>query len=237
MSEHRLFVFFDVGGTLLGGGTRLEEVVETVLFARRIVRSNDAVEQALAQARRAQSGEPPSKPTAEARARWNRDLYEHAFRELALEEEAPALSESVWNMVCQVSPPVILPGARAALELLKGAGAGIGVISNWDESLPVILAATGIAPYLDVTVSSSRIGCAKPDRRIFEVALAESGADASRSWHVGDDLRSDVEGALQAGLRAVLLGRVDSPLPPRALAASRVDQAVYLILEAEKNHA
>jgi FMN phosphatase YigB (HAD superfamily) len=233
MADSRMFVFFDVGGTLLGAGSRLEEVVETALFARRIVRSGDAVAQALGRARAVQAERAPSDSAPDARAQWNRNLYERTFCELALEDEAKTLAETVWGMVCQVSPPVILPGARAALELLKDAGAGLGVISNWDESLPVILAATGIAPYLDVTISSSRIGCAKPDRTIFEAALSESGAEASRAWHVGDDLRSDVEGAVEAGLRAVLLGSADH-LPQGALQAARVDQAAYLILEAEK---
>ena len=61
------------------------------------------------------------------------------------------------------------------------------------------------------SVASAELGAAKPERAIFEHALALAGVGAERAWHVGDDLRDDVEGARAAGIRAVLLARGGSP--------------------------
>jgi putative hydrolase of the HAD superfamily len=50
------------------------------------------------------------------------------------------------------------------------------------------------------------VGVAKPDPRIFGLALDSLGVEASENvLHVGDSLRYDVTGALAAGLRPVHL--------------------------------
>jgi putative hydrolase of the HAD superfamily len=86
----------------------------------------------------------------------------------------------------------------------------IVVVSNWDVSLHDRLAETGLAPLVDGAVASAELGHAKPDRAIFEQALALAGARADAALHAGDSLEADVEGALAAGLRAVLVAR-DGP--------------------------
>lgn len=231
------FVFFDVGGTLLVGASEVEQVVETLLFARRRVRSGDAVRDALSRARAELRDRPLSGVGGDARAAWNRELYATAFRHLALPQEAESLAAAVWeSVVSHVEPPVLARGAPAALELLAEAGAKLGVISNWDESLEGILERAGLARYLEVVVSSSRIGCAKPDARIFRAALEEAGVAPEHAWHVGDDLEADARGAIAAGMRAVLLdpsGRWTQDCPRGVLRCSRVDHAARLLLDAE----
>jgi len=232
------FVFFDVSGTLLVPGTELEEMVETVLFAHRLVRAGDAVRAAVAAAVAAHEGADGGERDRPAAGR--RELYARVFRELALEERADSLAGAVWEMSFDLAPPVLAPGASAALELLRGAGARMGVISNWDDSLDGVLARAGVRPYLEVVVTSMRAGWSKPNRRIFEAALAEAGVGAGDAWHVGDDVHADTQGALGAGLRAVLVdgrpGAADG-LPAGALRARRVDEAAHLILEAESQAA
>ena len=170
------FVFFDVGGTLLVPGTELEEMVETVLFAHRLVRAGDAVRAAVAAAVAAHEGAGADGGERDRPAAGRRELYARVFRELALEERADSLAGAVWEMSFDLAPPVLAPGASAALELLRGAGARMGVISNWDDSLDVVLARAGVRPYLEVVVTSMRAGWSKPNRRIFEAALAGPGS-------------------------------------------------------------
>jgi putative hydrolase of the HAD superfamily len=230
------FVFFDVGGTLLVPGAELEEMVETVLFAHRRVRAGDAVRAAVAAAVAAHAGAGAGGGDRGRPAAGRRELYAGVFRELALEDDTDALAGAVWEMSFDLAPPVLAPGARAALELLRGAGARMGVISNWDDSIDGVLARTGVRPYLEVVVTSFRAGWAKPNRRIFEAALAAAGVAADRAWHVGDDALADAQGALGAGLRTVLVDGRPGPadgLPAGALRAARVDEAVHLVLEAE----
>ena len=59
----------------------------------------------------------------------------------------------------------------------------------------------------DVVVVSGEHGVAKPDRGVFEVVARTLGVPPGSTWHVGDNLRSDVGGAKAAGLTAVWLNR------------------------------
>ena len=60
---------------------------------------------------------------------------------------------------------------------------------------------------VDGAVTSVQVGLFKPAREIFAAALACIGAEARETVMVGDSYRDDVEGALAAGLSAVLLDR------------------------------
>ncbi len=99
------------------------------------------------------------------------------------------------------------PDAPPALRALRAAGHALVVVSNWDFSLHERLEEAGLAQLVDASVASAELGAAKPERAIFEHALGLAGVRAERAWHVGDDLRDDVEGARAAGIRAVLLAR------------------------------
>lgn len=69
------------------------------------------------------------------------------------------------------------------------------------------LAGTTLAPYFGAIVISCEVGVAKPDRRIFEIALDRIGATAGEAVMVGDSLARDVAGARAAGIRAIWIDR------------------------------
>ena len=54
--------------------------------------------------------------------------------------------------------------------------------------------------WFDAVLDSHEWGVEKPDPRLFEVALRESGAAKERTVHVGDLYHVDVAGARRAGL-------------------------------------
>jgi putative hydrolase of the HAD superfamily len=109
------------------------------------------------------------------------------------------------------------PDSAPALEALRAAGIRTVVVSNWDHSLHERLHETGLAPLVDGALASAEVGAAKPDRAIFEAALELAGTDDA--WHVGDTPEADVEGALAAGLRPVLIVRRGAAPPvPEAVA-------------------
>jgi putative hydrolase of the HAD superfamily len=91
-----------------------------------------------------------------------------------------------------------LGGAADACRRLTAAGLRLAVVSNWDVGLHEHLAALGLDRMVDAVVTSAEAGAAKPDPRIWRVALARLGAD--RAVHVGDS-EADAEGARAAGLR------------------------------------
>lgn len=99
------------------------------------------------------------------------------------------------------------PDVPEALAALKDLGLVVVVVSNWDVSLPGVLKRVGLAGWLDAVVTSADVGARKPDRAIFERALALAGVSAEEAVHVGDSPREDVDGARAAGIAAVLLVR------------------------------
>ena len=103
------------------------------------------------------------------------------------------------------------PEVPDALRRLRGAGARLVVVSNWDVSLHEALAATGLAPLVDGALSSAEVGARKPDPRIFARALALAGVGARDALHVGDSVEFDIEGARAAGIEAVLVARGGEP--------------------------
>ena len=96
-----------------------------------------------------------------------------------------------------------MPGADEALALLEARGLALAVVSNFDHRLPDLLSSLGLRQRISHVVIPADVGAAKPDRRIFDAALAALGVSAAEAVYVGDEPENDHAGAAQAGLRAV----------------------------------
>jgi putative hydrolase of the HAD superfamily len=120
-----------------------------------------------------------------------------------------------------------VPGVLAALRAM---GLKLVVVSNWDSTLPSLLARLGLGDAFDDVLASAVVGASKPDRGIFDEALRRAGVAPGAALHVGDSLVDDYHGARAAGLHALLVDRAGrapegyetirslSELPPRVLA-------------------
>jgi putative hydrolase of the HAD superfamily len=97
------------------------------------------------------------------------------------------------------------------LRELAGRGLRIGLISNSHRCLESFQSHFELRGLIDATVSSVDHGFMKPHPAIFAEALQRLDARPADALMVGDSVRHDVEGALDAGLRAVLVHR--SPVP------------------------
>ena len=99
------------------------------------------------------------------------------------------------------------PDVRDCLARMRGRGLKLAVVSNWDRRLPEILDALGLARHLDTVTVSGIEGVEKPAGAIFQRTVERLEVDAGRCLHVGDSPRDDYQGAIAAGLEAVLLDR------------------------------
>jgi len=106
--------------------------------------------------------------------------------------------------------------AAPALVELRSRGLALVVVSNWDCSLPEVLAAAELATLVDGVVSSAEAGAAKPDPAPFRRGLELAGVAAEEALHVGDSPENDLAGARAAGVRGVLLTR-QGGTPPGAI--------------------
>jgi putative hydrolase of the HAD superfamily len=93
----------------------------------------------------------------------------------------------------------------------------VGAISNSHRSLDAFCEHFSLSRLITVSVSSANHGYMKPHRSIFETALAKAHVTAGEAVMVGDSIAHDIDGALAAGMRAILLrrsGERPSDLPP-----------------------
>jgi putative hydrolase of the HAD superfamily len=93
------------------------------------------------------------------------------------------------------------------LRALVDRGFIIGLISNTHRSLDRFREHFALDGLIHAAVSSYEHGYLKPHRSIFDEALARAGVSAEQAIMVGDSLRADIQGALAAGMRALLLRR------------------------------
>ncbi|MBF4617343.1 HAD-IA family hydrolase [Clavibacter sp. VKM Ac-2873] len=132
-----------------------------------------------------------------------------------------------------------LPGAHESLDEIarRHPGVRFGVVTNGERSQqePKI-AAAGLTARLSPVICSGELGFTKPDLRIFLLACAEAGVDPADAVMVGDRLRTDALGAVDAGLEGGVwfdaLGDGDAPLPAgvvRITALTDLADAVDLV--------
>ena len=101
----------------------------------------------------------------------------------------------------------------AVLRQLASAGIRLGLISNSHRCLASFQSHFELRGLIAATVSSSEHGLMKPHPSIFAAALQLVNVPAADAVMVGDSVRQDVDGALRAGMRAVLLHRSPGPHP------------------------
>jgi putative hydrolase of the HAD superfamily len=87
----------------------------------------------------------------------------------------------------------------------------VGLITNWEHTPRIyeLLDEFGVRDLFDSIVVSDNVGYAKPDPRIFHIALNEHGFKPSETVYVGD-MDVDVQGALAAGMKPIMIKRINT---------------------------
>lgn len=79
----------------------------------------------------------------------------------------------------------------------------IGVIANQSLGTEKRLKAFGILQYINLVIASAEEGVAKPDRRIFEIALDRAGCRPQQAVMVGDRIDNDIIPAKALGMKTI----------------------------------
>jgi putative hydrolase of the HAD superfamily len=141
---------------------------------------------------------------------WWFDIVHNVFYRVGMFPGFDDFFEEVFQVFEQAETWRLYPESLAVLKALRDRQYELGIISNFDSRLFPILRGLGIADYFDTVTISSLAHAAKPSGRIFQEALEKHAADAADAMHIGDSLRDDVQGALNAGLAAVHLDREET---------------------------
>jgi FMN hydrolase / 5-amino-6-(5-phospho-D-ribitylamino)uracil phosphatase len=123
-----------------------------------------------------------------------------------------------------------IPGMVALARELGARGVRVAILSNSEGRLAELLAEIGIADAFAAIIDSGRVGIEKPDRRIFDHALAELGVGRP-GIHIGDSWPADVAGAIGAGWRAIWFGRRATAVDDARVAIARDADEVRAVLD------
>jgi HAD superfamily hydrolase (TIGR01509 family) len=149
----------------------------------------------------------------------HRELFLDTFRRFAAElgaEARPAdldwFHEEQRRLVYEGFE--LRPGCVETLDALRRDGLHAAIVSNIDDDyLEPMLDRAGLRPHLDAWTSSERARSCKPDRGIFEAALALAGARGDEALFVGDSPEQDIAGARGVGMRTVLIREAGAETP------------------------
>ncbi|MBQ3919948.1 MAG: HAD family hydrolase [Oscillospiraceae bacterium] len=79
----------------------------------------------------------------------------------------------------------------------------IGVIANQVPGTAKRLEGHGLLRFIDLVVASAEEGVAKPDKRIFDIALERAGCTPDRAVMIGDRMDNDIIPAKKIGMKTV----------------------------------
>ena len=135
-----------------------------------------------------------------------------AMHGVSLELEESKAAASIYRKAYMKNRRPV-PGSRELLTALEN-DAVLGVVTNGllDQQIEK-LRVCKVSEQLDFIVISEAVGCRKPSREIFEVALKRAKVKPCEAVYVGDSWVSDVLPAVNVGMKAVWLNRYDLKCP------------------------
>lgn len=150
--------------------------------------------------------------------------YEHRMREIA------DLSNTTYNDVCGMAMEFYKQNRKGDLETAKLLGVEltkwhkedeilygdaskcleilssrykIGIIANQSLGTRERLKQYGVLKYIDLVIASAEEGVAKPDNKIFEIALERSNCKPCNAVMIGDRIDNDIIPAKMMGMHTI----------------------------------
>jgi putative hydrolase of the HAD superfamily len=145
---------------------------------------------------------------------------EVAFNNILREEGLgnPFLAESCCKLFRVLSRErfQLFPDSLPVLEEMKKSRYPIAVVSDaqkvfWLNEGEIL----GIRQFFKFVLLSTHFGFRKPDPRLFRIACAMLNTPPEEAVYIGNDLETDVKGAKQIGMQAILLDRKTEQKNPK----------------------
>jgi putative hydrolase of the HAD superfamily len=213
-------VLFDVGGTLVGPRESYGAVYGRVLGRLGVELPAELLDRSIGQtsaemARLIPAGRDRFTAFDGGESGFWLRFVDEVFRRAAGRRATPGFLRQalagLWEAFGRTSAWRVHDDVLPTLEALRGQGARLGVVSNWDSRLSRLLELLELAGYFETIGVSHVEGVEKPDPALFLRVLERMGVDASDALHVGDVAELDLEGARAAGIDALLIDRDAAP--------------------------
>jgi len=204
-------VLFDLGLTLIKTAS-FPEIYRRILARFGVTASLDDI----ARAQNATENEFDIATYDESRRKefWI-DYNASLLEKLGIEERRLFLAAQIDELWWECSHVQVYPDVEPTLSRLRAKGLKLGLVSNgFKRDLDYILGELGLEKWFDMVVCIDSCNCAKPDKEIFLYALDKLGVKPSEALFVGDSVVHDYEGALNVGVKPMLIDR-EGKLPSR----------------------
>lgn len=202
-------VFFDAGGTLVYPHPSVGEVYAEVALKhglsldpkkiettwKRVWAEKDAKNQRLGQNEKRDE------------KLWWKEIVREVFAPLGSFENFDAFFDELFVSFGREARWKLFEEVPYVLGVLKSRGVQMAVVSNWDQRLFKLLEDLKVSHFFRGVFISSVLGTAKPEKKIFDIAMERMGVHPIQTIHVGDSLVDDVHGAKNAGIRPVHIDR------------------------------
>jgi putative hydrolase of the HAD superfamily len=213
MTEEFDAIVFDAGGTLIDMRPTRTEVFADVLHASGFEIDPAKLEKAIGKADRTLDEEFARLNGGDDSEFWKK------FDTLVLKEIGfvgdvdhvyHELTEKFNGVMPKIETWVDYPETKGVLRYLRKRGFTLGVISNATELVNRVLDNLDLTMHFDFVIVSDEVGVNKPSAEIFMMAADKARTSPNRMLFIGDKLSTDVKGAVDAGMNAILVDRVDA---------------------------
>ncbi|BAS55662.1 MULTISPECIES: HAD-IA family hydrolase [Leptolyngbya] len=207
-------VFFDAVGTLFGVRGSVGQVYREIARAHGVEVDAAKIDRAFYESFKASP--PCTFPGVDVleipqlEQQWWNTIAQQTFDRAGVLHQFADFSEFFSDLYYHfetAKPWFIYPDTVPTLEKLRSLDIPLGVLSNFDSRLYKVLKALNLEDFFDSITISTEVGVAKPDPKIFAIALEKHDCQPENAWHIGDSQQEDYEAANAAGLRGILLNR------------------------------
>lgn len=216
MREQPRVIFLDAVGTLFGVKGSVGQVYVTVAHQFGVTVAAPDLDRAFLKSFKA-AGPPAFGATDPAELQgqeftWWLKVATQTFEQAGVMHHFANFGEffaALYAHFATAVPWFVYADVRSSLERWRQMGIELGVLSNFDSRLYQVLQALELADFFTTVTISTEVGAAKPDPRIFAIALQKHNCPAASAWHIGDSLTEDYQAARAVGLRGIWLNRPD----------------------------
>ena len=106
---------------------------------------------------------------------------------------------------------ILFPYTIEILKYLSSKKYGLHLITNgFEKTQWNKLTQSGLAPYFNHVITSEASNSLKPKKEIFEYAIIKAGTTLGESIMIGDNLETDIQGAMNAGMDTVFVNHINA---------------------------
>ena len=130
------------------------------------------------------------------------------LKKLGIKKDVVFLAAQIDELWWKFSNLQVYPDVKPTLSQLKDKGLNLGLVTNsFKQDLDYVMGKLRLEKWFDTIVCIDSCNCTKPNKRIFLYALNKLGVNPDEALFIGDSVVHDYEGALNVGIKPLLLDR------------------------------